>query len=84
MGKVREREIILKTDQRDVILELGLGGKFQAKSSGWDENRTFIENDILEIAVRNGRWVGATPRSGRIAPGAVSGPALFFDRGVTL
>jgi hypothetical protein len=69
MGKVREREIILKTDQRDVILELGLGGKFQAKSSGWDENRTFIENDILEIAVRNGRWVlPHVPAGSRPAP----------------
>jgi hypothetical protein len=33
---------------------LGLGGKFQAKSGGWDENRTFLEGDVLEIAVRNG------------------------------
>jgi hypothetical protein len=56
MGKARERQIILSTDQRTVLLELGLGGKFQAKSSGWDENRTFLEN-IVEIAVRNGRWV---------------------------
>jgi hypothetical protein len=57
MGKDREPQIILKTDQRDVILELGLGDKFQAKSSGWDENRTFLEGDVLEVAVRNGRWV---------------------------
>jgi hypothetical protein len=49
MGKGREREAILKTDQRTVLLELGLGGKFQAKSSGWDENRTFIEGDVLEV-----------------------------------
>jgi hypothetical protein len=54
MGKSREREIILKTDQRNVILELGLGRKFQAKSSGWDENRSFLEGDVLEVAVRNG------------------------------
>jgi hypothetical protein len=39
MGKGRERQIILKTDQRNLILEFGLGGKFQAKSSGWNENR---------------------------------------------
>jgi hypothetical protein len=36
---------------------LGLGGKFQAKSSGWDENRSFLEGDVLKVAVRNGRWV---------------------------
>jgi hypothetical protein len=57
MGKVRERQIIVKTDQRTVILELSLGVKFQAKSSGWDENRVFLEGDVLEVAVRNGRWV---------------------------
>ena len=44
-------------DQRDIFLEMGLGGKFQTRSSGWDENRTFLEGDDLEVAVRNGRWV---------------------------
>jgi hypothetical protein len=34
MGKGRERQIILKTDQRNVILELGLGWKFRTKSAG--------------------------------------------------
>jgi hypothetical protein len=53
----REPQIILKTDQRTFVLELALGGKFQAKSSGWDENRMFLEGDVLEVAVRNGRWV---------------------------
>jgi hypothetical protein len=66
MGKGRERQIILKTDQRDILLEMGLGGKFQAKSSGWHGNRTFLEGDVLEVAVRNGRWalthVPAGPR----------------------
>jgi hypothetical protein len=32
-----------------ILLELGLGGKFQAKSGGWDENRTFLEGDVLEV-----------------------------------
>ena len=36
MGKGRERQIILKTDQRTVLLEMGLGGKFQQKSSATD------------------------------------------------
>jgi hypothetical protein len=36
-------------------------GKFQAKSSGWDENRTFLEGDVLEVAVRNGRPDRARP-----------------------
>jgi hypothetical protein len=69
MGKSREPQIILKTDQRNAILELGLRGKFQAKSSGWDENRTFLEGAVLEVAVRNGRWVLAhVPAGPRPAP----------------
>jgi hypothetical protein len=49
MGKSREPQIILKTDQRNVILELGLREKFQAKSSGWDENRTFSKALLLKL-----------------------------------
>jgi hypothetical protein len=33
MGKGRERQIILKTDKRTIFIKMGLGGKFQAKSS---------------------------------------------------
>jgi hypothetical protein len=33
----REPQIILKTDERKIHLELGLEGKFAAKSTGWDE-----------------------------------------------
>ena len=33
MGKSREPQIILKTDQRNVILEMSQEGKFTAKSS---------------------------------------------------
>jgi hypothetical protein len=57
MGKGRERQIILNTDQRDILLEMGLGGKFQTRSNGRDENRIFLEGVVLEVAVRNGRWV---------------------------
>jgi hypothetical protein len=51
------RRIILKTDERKIHLELGLEGKFAAKSTGWDENRVFLEGDKPEVAVVNGRWV---------------------------
>jgi hypothetical protein len=82
MGKSGEPQIILKTDQRNLILELGLGGKFQAKSSGWNENRTFPKAMLLKLRYT---WpLGANPRSGRTAPGTASGPALFSGRGVTL
>jgi hypothetical protein len=49
MGKVRERQIILKMDQRTVVLEMSPGGKFAAKSSGWDENRTFPKAMFLKL-----------------------------------
>jgi hypothetical protein len=78
MGKTRERQIILKTEQRTVILEQRLGVKFQAKSSGWDENRVFLEGGVLEVAVRNGRWVlthvPAVPRPAQRRPGTISRP----------
>jgi hypothetical protein len=57
MGKERKRETILKTDPRNLYLELGLQGKFAIKSSGWDENRVLLEGDVLEVAVVKGRWV---------------------------
>jgi hypothetical protein len=40
-----------------LVLELGLGGKFTARSTAWDENRVFLEGDKLEVAMVNGRWV---------------------------
>jgi hypothetical protein len=53
MGKGRERQIILKK-------------KFQQKSSAWDENRTFLEGDVLEVeyamAARVPTHVPAGPR----------------------
>jgi hypothetical protein len=67
MGKGRERQIILKTDQRTLILELGLGGKFQTRSSGWDENRIFFEGVKLKSAMA--RWVlTRVPAGARPAP----------------
>jgi hypothetical protein len=57
MGKIPKPQILLKTDQRTLVLELGLQGKFQAKATSWDENMVFLEGDVLEVAVRNGRWV---------------------------
>jgi hypothetical protein len=53
----REPQIILKTDERHIHLELGRDGKFAAKSTGWDENRVFLEGDKLEVEVKDGRWV---------------------------
>jgi hypothetical protein len=63
----REPQIILKTDERNIVLELGLGGKISCQVNGLDENRVFLEGDKLEVAVKNGRWglthLLAAPRS---------------------
>jgi hypothetical protein len=42
----------LRAQSDDVIRDRG---KIRAKSSGWDENRIFLEGDKLEVAVKNGR-----------------------------
>jgi hypothetical protein len=41
MGKGREPQIVLKTDERNFVLELGGRGKFVVKPSSWDEKRSF-------------------------------------------
>ena len=52
-----EPKTILKTDERKIVLELGLGGKFAAKSTAWDENHVFLGGDTLSVEVKGGRWV---------------------------
>jgi hypothetical protein len=53
----RQPQIILKTDDGKVVLELGLEGKFAAKSTGGDQNRVFLEATSVEIEVKGRRWV---------------------------
>ena len=48
-GKARERQIILNTDQRTVLLEMGLGGKFQAKSSHGTRTKPFSKAMFLKL-----------------------------------
>jgi hypothetical protein len=57
MGKGREPQIILKTDERTIFLEMGLGGKIPSEIKRLGREPTFLEGDVLEVAVRNGRWV---------------------------
>ena len=64
----REPQIILKTDERKIHLELGLEGKFAAKSTGWDENRVLVEGDQLEIASRAAAGSYAMCPAGRRRP----------------
>jgi hypothetical protein len=53
---------------------MGREGKFHAKSSGWDENRDFLEDGKLGVAVKNGGWAMAhlPARSGRTSGRALS------------
>jgi hypothetical protein len=43
MGKGREPQIVLKTEQGTVALGHWRQGEISAKSNGWDENRIFPE-----------------------------------------
>ena len=52
MGKRREPETVLKTDERNLVLELGGEGKFVVKLSGCDENRAYARVDKLEVRSR--------------------------------
>jgi hypothetical protein len=81
MGKDREREIILKTDQRTVLHELGLG----ANSKQNQPVGTRIEplSKAMFLKLQSQLSLGANPRSGRTAPGTASGAAQVSDRGVT-
>ena len=49
-----------QSSRRTVLLELGLGGKFKAKSSGWDENRTLRQEkmlfDVPRVMFASRRW----------------------------
>jgi hypothetical protein len=47
----------LKTEERKIHLEIGLGGNSPRNQPGWDENRVFLEGDKLEVAVVKGRRV---------------------------
>ena len=55
--QAKQAQIIFKTDQRNVILEMSQEGKFTAKSNSWDENRVFLEDDKLDVAVKHGNRV---------------------------
>jgi hypothetical protein len=62
-------ETLLIFDTATVVLEMGRGGKFYAKASGWETNRTVLEGQEIEIWVDKGRWfVGRAARAVEKAP----------------
>ena len=56
MSKERP-EILLKTDTKTIMLEIGREGKFSAKATGWDENQVIKPDEKIEIGAVHGRWL---------------------------
>jgi len=77
MGK-REPQIILKMEERNVILELGHEGNSRPKSSGWGESRVFLEGDKLEVAVKTA--AGCSRTCPRARDRRRTAPMLFSGR----
>jgi hypothetical protein len=74
MGK-REPQIILKTDKRNIHLELGRDGKFAAKSTGWDEKSGFPRRRQARSRGQ-ARPLGGDPPSGGAAEARTGAPLL--------
>jgi hypothetical protein len=49
-------EILLKTDKATVVLELGRDGKFVVKTSSWEDNRTILDGEKLQIQNVEAHW----------------------------
>ena len=49
-------EILLITDNKTVLLELGNDGKFSAKSAAWEENKVLLPGEEKVIRAEGGRW----------------------------
>jgi hypothetical protein len=77
IGK-RDPQIILKTEKRSAVLELGQDGKFAAKSSGWDENGVSL--NATSSSRGQERPLGADPPAGGPRAGGQAGKALFRYR----
>jgi hypothetical protein len=55
-AKAQRPEILLITDDKTVLLEMGHDGKFSAKSAVWEENKVVPEGEELVIRVEGGPW----------------------------
>jgi hypothetical protein len=76
----REPQIILKTNERKIVLEMGLEGKFAAKSSGWDENLLRTTSSKY----RSRRPLGADPQAFGPAAGRRAGQSPTSHGTVTV
>jgi len=64
MSKKRP-EILLKTDTKTIMWELGREGKFSAKATGWDENKVLKRGEKIEISLAEGRGLSLRCRRRR-------------------
>jgi hypothetical protein len=69
-AKEQRSEILLITDDKTVLLDMGHDGKFSAKSASWEENKVILPGDEIVIRVDGGRWFIVR----RPAQGAMIGP----------
>ena len=68
-AKEQRSEILLITDDKTVLLNMGHDGKFSAKSASWEENKVILPGDEIVIRVDGGRWFSVK----RPAQGAMIG-----------
>jgi hypothetical protein len=65
-------------DERKIVLETGLDGKFIAESTGWDQRRSPRGRQARD---RTGQGpLGARPPAGQAAAEGAAGRTLFSDR----
>ena len=55
-AKEQRSEILLITDDKTVLLDMGHDGKFSAKSASWEENKVILPGDEIVIRVDGDRW----------------------------
>jgi hypothetical protein len=74
-GKSRP-EILLKTDNKTVVLELERDGKFVAKSAPWEDNKVMLPGERLHLQIVDGQWGDrqAAGDAGGVAVRATVGP----------
>ena len=74
MGK-RQPQIILKTDERKVVLNSASAANSPPDQRAGTKIRVFLEGDRLEIEVKGGRWMltHQPPSRGRRSPSCTTG-----------
>ena len=83
---------MLKADSATIVFEKGIDGKFQAKSTSFDQNKVFLPGDQVRIEMVSGqlvltRWHSAA-RAKRVAetkaqPMLAGGLAAAIEGSVT-